>query len=66
MVQGPRKGKMKSSPSATTLAYTPLSEKQKDAEMRRVIKEMKDTNYTRSGLTGSSSNFGPVRLKEVD
>tara|TARA_R100000353_G_C6378319_1_gene161139 strand:- start:123 stop:323 length:201 start_codon:yes stop_codon:yes gene_type:complete len=66
MVQGPRKGKMKSSPSATTLAYTPLSEKEKEAEMRKVIKNLHDTNYTRSGFGGSSSNFGPAKLKEVD
>ena len=66
MVLGPRKGKMKSTPEATTIAYTPLTEAQKEAEMRKVIKNLHDTNYTRSGLTGSSSNFGPAKLKEVD
>ena len=55
MVQGPRKGKMKSSSAATTIAYTPLTEAQKEAEMRKVIKNLHDTNYTRRGF-GSRSN----------
>ena len=38
------------------VAYTPLTQAQKDAEMRRVIKEMKDTNYTRSGFGGGSND----------
>ena len=38
------------------IAYTPLTKAQQDAEMRRVIKEMKDTNYTRSGFGGRSDD----------
>ena len=34
MAAGPRNNKMKSSPKAKSVAYTPLTEKQKDEAMR--------------------------------
>ena len=42
MVAGPRNNKMKRSPAAKTVAYIPLTEKQKDEEMRKLIKNLND------------------------
>ena len=42
MAQGPRKGKMKASPKAKTVAYTPLTEKQKNEAMENLIKKLND------------------------
>ena len=45
MVAGPRNNKMKSSPKAKTVAYTPLTEKQKDDAMRQFIKNLHDPKH---------------------
>ena len=45
------------------LAYTPMTEKEKHEHMKRVVKNLHDTNYQTSGITGSSTKIGPVNLK---
>ena len=45
------------------LAYTPMSEKEKDAHMKKGVEDLHKTNYQTSGFGGSSSKFGPVKLK---
>ena len=45
MAAGPRNNKMKSSPKAKTVAYTPLTEKQKDDAMRQLIKNLHDPKH---------------------
>ena len=50
MVAGPRAGKdgppeMRKSSKAKTIAYTPLSEKEKDAKMRELIKNLNDPHH---------------------
>ena len=66
MVAGPRKGKMKSSPKPKTLAYTPLSEKEKDAQMKQLIKNLHDPNHPAGNYR---SPGGPVfdvnKMKKV-
>ena len=66
MVAGPRNAKMKSSPKAKTIAYTPLSEKEKDAQMRQLIKNLHDPNHPAGNYR---SPGGPVfdvnKMKKV-
>lgn len=69
MVKGLRSDKngipvMKSSGKPKTIAYTPLSEKQKHEEMKKVIRNLHETGYSTSGFGGSSSKIGPVDLKD--
>ena len=65
MVAGPRNAKMKSSPKAKTIAYTPLSEKEKNQKMEDLIRRLNDPkdptgNYRTPGGTRYDS-----RLREV-
>ena len=66
MAAGPRNNKMKSSPKAKTVAYTPLSEKEKDAKMRQLIKNLHDPNHPAGNYR---SPGGPVfdvnKMKKV-
>ena len=66
MVLGPRKNEMKSSPKAKTVAYTPLTEKQKDDAMRQLIKNLHDPkhpagNYRSPGVP----RFDVNKMKQV-
>ena len=66
MVAGPRNNKMKSSPKAKTLAYTPLSEKEIHQKMEDLIKRLNDPkdptgNYRSPG----GSRFNVNKMKQV-
>ena len=66
MAQGPRKGKMKASPKAKTVAYTPLTEKQKNEAMENLIKKLNDPkdptgNYRSPG----GPRFDVNKMKQV-
>ena len=66
MVAGPRKGKMKSSPKAKTIAYTPLSEKEKDAKMRELIKNLNDPHHPAGNYRSpGGSRFNVNKMKQV-
>ena len=66
MVAGPRKGKMKSSPEAKTVAYTPLSEKEKDAKMRQLIKNLHDPNHPAGNYRSpGGERFDVNKMKKV-
>jgi hypothetical protein len=59
MVAGPRKGKMRSSPNAK-IAYTPMSEKEKEAAMKQLIKDL------HSGKKGGYRSPGGTRTNISD
>ena len=66
MASGPRKGKMKSSPKAKTVAYTPLSEKEKDAKMRQLIKNLHDPNHPAGNYRSPGGpRFDVNKMKQV-
>ena len=66
MVAGPRKGKMKSSPKAKTIAYTPLTEKQKDEAMRQLIKNLHDPNHPAGNYRSpGGERFDVNKMKKV-
>ena len=66
MVAGPRNNKMKSSPKAKTVAYTPLSEKEKDAKMRQLIKNLHDPNHPAGNYRSPGGDrFDVNKMKKV-
>ena len=66
MASGPRKGKMKYSPKAKTIAYTPLTEKEKDEAMRRLIKNLHDPNHPAGNYRSPGGDrFDVNKMKKV-
>ena len=66
MAQGPRKGKMKASPKAKTIAYTPLTEKQKDDAMRKLIKNLNDPHHPAGNYRSPGGpRFDVNKMKQV-
>ena len=63
MVDGPRKGKMKS--SAKTIAYTPLTEKEKKDAMKQLIKNLNDPNHPAGNYRSPGGATYDSRLKKV-
>ena len=59
MVAGPRNNKMKASPDAI-IAYTPMSEKEKEAAMKQLIKDL------HSGKKGGYRSPGGTRTNISD
>ena len=63
---GKRKGKMKSSPKAKTVAYTPLTEKQKDDAMRQLIKNLHDPKHPAGNYRSPGGpKFDVNKMKQV-
>ena len=66
MVAGPRNNKMKSSPKAKTVAYTPLTEKQKDDAMRQLIKNLHDPKHPAGNYRSPGGpKFDVNKMKQV-
>ena len=66
MASGPRNNKMKSSPKAKTVAYTPLTEKEKDEAMRRLIKNLHDPNHPAGNYRSPGGDrFDVNKMKKV-
>ena len=66
MAAGPRNNKMKPSPKAKTVAYTPLSEKEKDAKMRQLIKNLHDPNHPAGNYRSPGGpRFDVNKMKQV-
>ena len=66
MAAGPRNNKMKSSPKAKTVAYTPLTEKQKDEAMRQLIKNLHDPNHPAGNYRSpGGERFDVNKMKKV-
>ena len=66
MVAGPRNNKMKSSPKAKTVAYTPLTEKQKDDAMRQLIKNIHDPKHPAGNYRSPGGpRFDVNKMKQV-
>ena len=66
MVAGPRNNKMKSSPKAKTVAYTPLTEKQKDEAKRQLIKNLHDPNHPAGNYRSpGGERFDVNKMKKV-
>ena len=65
MVKGPRKGEMKSSSKVKTIAYTPLSEKEKEEAMRKLIKNLNDPHHPAGNYRSPGGATYDSRLKKV-
>ena len=65
MAQGPRKGKMKPSPKAKTIAYTPLTEKEKDEAMRNLIKRLNDPKDPTGDYRSPGGDRYDTRFRKV-
>ena len=63
--KGPRKGKMKSSPKAKTIAYTPLSEKEKKDAMKQLIKNLHDPNHPAGNYRTPGGDRYDSRFRKV-
>lgn len=65
MAAGPRKGKMKRSKKAKTIAYTPLTEKEKDEAMRNLIKRLNDPKDPTGDYRSPGGDRYDTRFRKV-
>ena len=56
---------MKSSPKAKTIAYTPLSEKEKKDAMKQLIKNLNDPNHPAGNYRSPGGDRYDTRFRKV-